>query len=84
MQFLSAMLRNDNNPTLSTKAVIVGGIFNIVGDILFVFVLDIGIMGAGLATCLGATISVLVMLTHFKSKINTLHLIKPRRILYSC
>ncbi len=44
-QFLSAFLRNDGNPGLATKAVLFGGIFNVLGDYFFVFALDMGIMG---------------------------------------
>ena len=84
MQFMAGFLRNDDNPTLSTKAVVVGGVFNIFGDIFFVFTLNMGIFGAGLATCLGATISLLIMLTHFKSKKNTLKLVKPKNIFKKC
>lgn len=47
-QLLSAFLRNDGNPGLATKAVLFGGFFNIFGDIFFVFVMDMGIMGAGM------------------------------------
>lgn len=49
-QMLAAYLRNDKNPTLATAAVLAGGIFNIFGDYFFVFVCDMGAMGAGLAT----------------------------------
>ncbi len=80
MQFMAAFLRNDNNPLLSTKAVIAGGVFNVAGDIFFVFVLDMGIMGAGLATCLGAVLSLLVMLTHFKSSKNSLKFVRPQKV----
>ena len=48
------------------------GYFNIFGDYVFVFVFDMGIYGAGLATAIGAVISTLVMLTHFLKKSNTL------------
>jgi len=73
---LSAYLRNDGNPTLPTKAVIIGGIFNVIGDYLCVFVLDMGIFGAGLATAMGQFISVGVMLLHFAGKKNTLRIVK--------
>ena len=43
MQFMSAFLRNEDNPTLATQAVLTGGVFNIVGDIFFVFILDMGV-----------------------------------------
>ena len=73
-QFLAAFLRNDNAPGRATMATIVGGVFNMVGDICFVFVLDLGIFGAGLATALGCSLSILLMLTHFGTKKNTLKL----------
>ena len=80
-QMLAAFLRNDNNPALATAAVLSGGIFNVFGDYFFVFTLDMGIIGAGLATAAGALITFLVMLSHFFSKRNTLELVRPDRIL---
>jgi len=78
---LSAYLRNDNNPSLATKAVIIGGIFNCFGDYFCVFVLDMGIHGAGLATAIGQYIAIFIMLTHFLSKKNTLRLVRTTRVL---
>ena len=78
---LSAYLRNDGNPALATKAVIIGGIFNVFGDYFCVFTLDMGIFGAGLATAIGQSISVLIMLLHFMSKKNTLRFVKPTHAL---
>jgi len=78
---LSAYLRNDNNPSLATKAVIIGGIFNCFGDYFCVFVLDMGIQGAGLATAVGQYIAIFIMLTHFLSKKNTLRLVRTTRVL---
>lgn len=77
---LSAYLRNDNNPSLATKAVIIGGIFNCFGDYFCVFVLDMGIQGAGLATAIGQYIAIFIMLTHFLSKKNTLRLVRTTRV----
>lgn len=76
-QFLAAFLRNDKNPGLATKAVLIGGIFNVFGDYFFVFPMNMGILGAGLATALGSVISLCIMLTHFFKKENTLKLTKP-------
>lgn len=76
-QMLAAFLRNDSNPGLATAAVLAGGIFNIFGDYFFVFTMDMGIMGAGLATAIGAAITFAVMLTHFFSKKNTLKFVRP-------
>lgn len=83
INLLSSFLRNDGDPGRATKAVIFGGIFNVFGDYFFVFTLNMGIKGAGIATAMGASMSVLVMLTHFISKKNTLKFVKPRRILNS-
>ncbi len=81
-QLISAFLRNDGNPALATKAVLFGGIFNIFGDYFFVFILKMGIMGAGLATAMGSVFSLLVMLTHFRSRKNTLRFVKPVRLFF--
>ena len=80
-QLMSAFLRNDGNPGLATKAVISGGVFNIFGDYFFVFVMDWGIMGAGLATVLGSVFSLIVMCSHFFTKRNTLQFVKPTQLL---
>lgn len=64
-QFLAAFIRNDNAPATATLAVMAGGIFNIAGDYIFVFVCDMGIGGAGLATALGQVLSILILCSHF-------------------
>lgn len=80
-QMLAAYLRNDNDPSLATLSVLTGGIFNIFGDYFLVFVLDLGIFGAGLATALGTTLSFVVMITHFVSKKNSLRLVRPQHFI---
>lgn len=80
-QMLAAFLRNDNDPVRATVGVLSGGIFNILGDYIFVFALDMGIFGAGLATAAGAGISFVTMLSHFVTKRNTLALEKPSKLL---
>lgn len=81
-QTLAAYLRNDGNPGLATAAVLTGGIFNIFGDYFFVFACDMGATGAGLATAIGSVISILVMLSHFFSRKNTLRLVRPTGLLH--
>lgn len=83
-QMLAAFLRNDGNPELATKAVLAGGIFNVFGDYAFVFLLDMGIMGAGLATVIGVLITCLIMVSHFFSKRNTLKIVKPKNFTRKC
>ncbi len=79
-QMLAAFLRNDGHPGLATAGVLAGGLFNVVGDYVFVFTFDLGIFGAGLATAIGAVISFAVMLSHFWSRSNTLALVKGGRV----
>lgn len=80
-QLISAFLRNDGAPSLATKAVIFGGVFNVFGDYFFVFTMDWGIFGAGLATVLGSVFSLIIMCTHFFRKKNTLRFVRPTRLL---
>lgn len=79
-QMLAAFLRNDSNPTLATIGVLAGGVFNVIGDYVFVFVLDMGIFGAGLATAMGSVISCAIMITHFFTKQNSLAFVKTHNI----
>ncbi len=80
-QMLSAFLRNDGNPGLAAKAVLIGGLFNVFGDYVCVFALDLGIYGAGLATAIGSTITFAILVSHFFSGKNTLRLIRPTRLI---
>lgn len=76
-EMLGAFLRNDGDPVRATVAVLSGGVFNIFGDWFFVFALDMGAFGAGLATAIGAGINLCVGLTHFVSRRNTLCFVRP-------
>ena len=73
-QMLAAYLRNDNAPGFAAFATLCGGCFNIFGDLYFVFGLNMGIFGAGLATAIGVTLTIAVMVSHFFSRKNTLKL----------
>ena len=79
-QLVTSFLRNDARPGLATAAVLTGGIFNVFGDWFCVFVLDLGVFGAGLATATGAVISLAVMCSHFFSKKCTLHLVPIQKL----
>lgn len=74
----SCFVRNDGEATLPTVATIAGGIFNIFGDIFFVFDfgLGLGALGAGLATALGQLISFLFIMSYFLRKKCKLKLVK--------
>lgn len=76
-QLAGAFIRNDNAPAKAMLAVVSGGIFNIVGDYVLVFVVDMGIEGAGLATSLGQVLACIILCTHFFSSKCTLRLARP-------
>ena len=75
---LSAYLRNDGAPRLAMLAVIVGGSVNIFGDWFFVFPLDMGVSGAGLATVAGTVVQGTIMGSHFLCRRSGLRLSRPR------
>ena len=81
---LASYLRNDGSPGIATAATLAGGIFNVAGDYYFVFVRDMGIAGAGLATSIGAYITLLVTLSHFFLKRSTLRLVRPTAFCQKC
>lgn len=78
-QFLSAVVRNDDNPTLATAAVLAGGAFNVFGDWFFVFFCDMGIAGAGMATAIGQTIALLILIAHFFTARRKVAFARPAR-----
>lgn len=69
--FLTMFVRNDGSPMLAGVSAIAGGVLNIFGDFFFTFFCDMGIEGAGIATVIGQAVTVLITLTHFLSKKNT-------------
>ena len=79
--YLSITARSDKDPNRSLAAVLGGGVTNIVLDILFVFPLGMGMMGAALASGIGVTLQICISGSHFFSKKNTLHLVKPAGVL---
>lgn len=79
-QLFSCFIRNDKDPVIPTIATVIPCLFNIAGDYICVFKLNMGIYGAGLATVLGNALSLLILLIHFFLKKNTLRFEKPQGI----
>ena len=65
---LSVFIRNDGSPTLAFVGMCTGAAANIFLDWLFIFPLNMGVIGAAVASGLGQVCSVLVLLTHFLRK----------------
>lgn len=72
--FLGVFVRNDGDPQRVMAAGIISCLFNILLDYVCIFLLDWGMAGAAGATAFSGFISILIMLTHFKSKSCRLHL----------
>lgn len=65
---LAVFVRNDGSPTLSFAGMCAGAAANIFLDWLFIFPLNMGVVGAAVASGLGQLFSVAVLLTHFWRK----------------
>lgn len=65
---LSVFVRNDGSPTLAFVGMCTGAVVNVFIDWLFTFPLQMGVVGAAVASNLGQICAVLVLLTHFLQK----------------
>lgn len=81
--YMAIFVRADNDPNRAMAGVLLGGVVNIVLDIVFVFPLQMGIGGAALASTIGMVIQVVVGISHFFSSKNNLRFIKPKHIFSS-
>lgn len=64
---LNNILRYEGKAFFAMIGLTIGGVLNIVGDPIFIFVLDMGIRGAGLSTALSQCVSFLILLYMFLS-----------------
>lgn len=69
---INAFVRNDNNPSLAMAATLSSSIFNIVFDYILMFIFDMGMEGAALATAFSPVIGIIICVFHFRSKKNTI------------
>ena len=76
---LNQILRFEGKATLSMVGMMSGCILNIFGDMLFMFVLDMGIAGAGLSTALSEFVSFCILLSMFLTGKSLSHL-SPRLV----
>lgn len=69
--FYTSLLRNDNAPKLAMAGTLLSCSLNIVLDVVFIFVLDGGMVGASLATSLAVTSTVVLgVISTFRKKSN--------------
>ena len=75
----SCLVITAGNPKLGLIITVSAGILNIIGDALFIVVLDMGITGAALATALGQVVGGIIPLIYFSKKnSSSLRLCKPQ------
>ncbi len=77
---LSTFVRNDGEAVIPTVATIIGGVLNMVLDVYFVFGLDMGIKGAGLATGIGQAVAFAIIVSYLFAKKCTLKFTLPEKI----
>lgn len=71
--FLQAFVRNDRDPKRAMASVLAGAAINIVFDYIFIFPMQLGLTGGAIATVMGNTLTVAVLLTHLRAADNGLH-----------
>lgn len=74
---LLGFVRNDNHPRLAMIAMLMGSLFNIIFDYIFIFPLNMGIFGTVLATVFSPVVSILILSTLFIKKKNSFFIVKP-------
>ncbi len=67
-------LRSEGKAVLGMVGIVSGAVVNVVLDPIFIFVLDLGIRGAALATIISQMVSFLILLSQFLSHRSNLHL----------
>lgn len=73
---LTVLVRSDGNPKLVMLAGIIGNLINIALDYIFIIPMKMGTFGAGLATAIGFSVSMVILWFHFILKKNSVSFIK--------
>lgn len=70
---LSAFVKNDKNPRLAMIGMLAGSLFNMLFDYIFIFIFNLGMLGAILATVFSPVIGICILSAHFVGKKATFH-----------
>jgi putative MATE family efflux protein len=83
---MNNLLRGEGSVKLSMTAMVIGAFLNILLDPIFIFVLDLGIQGAAMATALSQMVTFLILLSYYFKKMTLLSLhmncFKPSKEIY--
>jgi len=77
---IACFIRTDNNPRLASVILIVANVVNLIFDIIYLFVFNMGVEGAALATVTGYGAGILVLVTYFFKEKVTFRIKKPEMI----
>lgn len=72
--FMLCFVRNDGNPKLAMYATLAGSFTNIIFDYIFIFPMNLGMLGAALATGMSPVVGLLIMSHHVIKGHNQFHL----------
>lgn len=61
-------IRNDDNPRITMLAMLLGSFSNIILDYVFIFIFNMGMFGAAIATAIAPIISLAVLSSHFRQR----------------
>ena len=75
--FLGTFIRTDGSPKFVMFVTLLGGVINIIGDIVLVFPLKMGMTGAAIATVAGSVVQTVVLAVYILLGKTSLHLAKP-------
>lgn len=73
---LSNVIRADGSPKYSMMCMLVGAILNTILDPIFIFVFDMGVSGAAIATVISQVVSFIVSLAYYKKRSKNVHLMR--------
>ncbi len=77
---IACFIRTDNNPRLASIVLIVANVVNLIFDLIYLFVFNMGVEGAALATITGYGAGFLIVATYLLKEKVTFRIKKPEMI----
>ena len=62
---INSFIRGEGNPNVSMGTMLIGAIINIILDYVFIFIFDMGMQGAALATIIAQMVSAIWVISYF-------------------
>lgn len=81
VHYLDCLIRTDGSPKFIMFVTMIGGIINVIGDIVLVFPLNMGMEGAAIATVAGSIVQTFLLVAYILLGKTTLRIAKPYKVL---